>query len=57
MKRSLKRWLHPFRLIFGLISLSCFVWLALGVLGFVDLKLMNAIGILFSGLLAFEAAI
>ena len=57
MKRSLRRWLHPFRLLFGLISLACFTWLILGVLGYVDLKLPNAIAILFSGLLAIEAAI
>jgi len=57
MRSWLRRWRHPWRLIFGLLTLGAFIWLLLGSFGSLYLDLKTAILILFVGLFAYEATI
>lgn len=57
MRSWLRRWRHPWRLIFGLLTLGAFIWLLLGVFGFLFLDIKTAVVILLGGLFAFEATI
>lgn len=57
MRSWLRRWRHPWRLMFGLLTLGAFTWLLLGVFGFIFLEIKTSVIILFAGLLAYEATI
>ncbi len=57
MRSWLRRWRHPWRLMFGLLTLGAFIWLILGVFGFVFLDIKTAIVVLIVGLFASEATI
>ena len=57
MRSWLRRWKHPWRFFFGLVTLSAFIWLTLGVFGVVYLQWTTALVVLFVGLFAYEATI
>ena len=57
MRNWLRRWKHPWRLFFGVVTLGTFMWLLLGVFGVVYLSLTTSLVVLFIGLFAYEATI
>jgi len=57
MRSWLRRWRHPWRSFFGIITLGAFTWLLLGVFGVMYLEWKTALAILFIGLFAYEATI